>query len=128
MSTKLTAGQKALIESALRLRLAEVEKREVARMGGRSRADHAHEVLEQDGDDASQRLADREVDLTLSDAGMVEIGEISSALLRIDDADFGLCRQCGVQIPFDRLKLKPHALHCVTCESAVEQSARGRPS
>jgi len=128
MSTKLTAGQKALIESALRLRLAEVEKREVARMGGRSRADHAHEVLEQDGDDASQRLADREVDLTLSDAGMVEIGAISSALLRIDDADFGLCRHCGVQIPFDRLKLKPHALNCVTCESAVEQSARGRPS
>ena len=123
MSTTLTAGQRALIENALRMRLAELERQIAARQEGGSRPEHASSFLEQDADDAPQRSADREVDLALSDAEMQELGRVSSALGRLDDADFGFCRQCGVQIPFDRLKIEPQAVRCVACESAAEADA-----
>jgi DnaK suppressor protein len=123
MPTTLTSGQRAMIEADLRARLAEVERRLAARQEGGSRTEHASAFLEQDADDAPQRSADREVDLALSDAGMQELGELSSALQRLHDDDFGFCSQCGVQIPFDRLKIEPQALRCVACESAAEAAA-----
>lgn len=126
MSTAFTAGQKAMIESLLRLRLAELERRIAARQGGGSRPEHASAVLEQDGDDAPQRSADREVDLALSDSDLQELGQVSSALQRLQDDDFGYCLQCGVQIPLERLKIEPHALRCVACEAAAERSAGAR--
>jgi len=51
---------------------------------------------------------------------MQELDQVSSALQRLQDPDFGFCKQCGVQIPFDRLKIEPQALRCVACESAAE--------
>lgn len=124
MSTHLTAGQKALLESALRLRQGELDRRLAAQRGGASRAEHAREVLLQDGDDATQRDADREVDLALTDMEIVELGRVSRALERIHDPDFGLCHDCSAPIPFDRLKLEPQALRCVRCEAAREQANR----
>jgi len=123
MSTHLTAGQRALIESALRLRQNELDRRLAAQQGGQSRAEHAREVLLQDGDDATQRDADREVDLALTDMESVELGRVSRALARIHDPDFGLCQDCSAPIPFDRLKLEPDALRCVRCESEHEKAA-----
>ena len=126
MTTALTAGQTATIENALRMRLAELERRIATRQEGGSRPDHASTFLEQDADDAPQRSTDREVDLALSDADMQELGQVSSALQRLQDEDFGVCRQCGLQIPFERLKIEPHALRCVACESAAEAAAGPR--
>jgi DnaK suppressor protein len=125
MPNTFTAGQKAMIETSLRLRLGELERRLDTRQEGVSRVEHAHEVLEQDGDDAPQRSVDREVDLALTDSDLAEVGQISSALQRLHTAEFGFCRQCGEQIPFDRLKLEPQALHCVSCEEAIERAAGG---
>jgi RNA polymerase-binding transcription factor len=127
MSSHLTAGQKALIESALRLRQSELDRRLATQQGGQSRAEHARDVLLQDRDDATQRDVDREVDLALNDLESVELGRVSRALARIHDADFGLCHDCGTQIPFDRLKLEPYALRCVRCESAHERAEGGAP-
>ena len=127
MSTHLTAGQRALVESALRLRQLELDRRLAAQQGGQSRAEHAREVLLQDGDDATQRDAEREVDLALNDLEMVELGHVSHALRRIHDPDFGLCHDCHAPIPFDRLKLEPHAWRCTRCESAREKAGSGAP-
>ena len=127
MSTHLTAGQRALIESALRLRQHELDRRLAAQQGGQSRAEHAREVLLQDGDDATQRDVDREVDLALNDLEMAELGLVSRALRRIHDPDFGLCHDCRAPIPFDRLKLEPHAWRCTRCESAREKAGSGAP-
>ena len=125
-SNHLTAGQKSLLENALRLRQRELDHRIAAQGGVDARVEHAHDVLEQDGDDAPQRDAEREVDLALTDRDRVELGEVSLALQRLADEGYGLCHDCGAQIPFDRLKLEPQARRCVPCESAREQ-ARGLP-
>ena len=124
MSTHLTGGQRALLKAELELRQRQLDRQLDTHQGGQTRADHAREVLERDYDDAPQRAMDREVDMALSDIDLQALGEISRALQRIDDDDFGLCGDCGAEIPFDRLKVEPCALRCVRCESRHEQEGR----
>jgi DnaK suppressor protein len=87
---------------------------------GRSRIEHARDVLAQDYDDAPQRAMDREVDMALSDIDTQELVAVGRALKRVQDEDYGLCADCGGEIPFQRLKVEPHALRCVACESRRE--------
>jgi DnaK suppressor protein len=124
MSTNLTAGQRAQLKQRLELRQHELDTRLARQLGGASRATHAREVLQQDGDDAPQRAADREIDLALGDAEMRELGAVSQALKRLEQPNFGYCSDCGSAIAFDRLQAEPWALRCVACESAREGAVR----
>jgi DnaK suppressor protein len=118
MKTPLTPGQRAQLKELLELRQHELDSRVASQPQGR--AEHAREVLMQDGDDASQRDADREVDLARSDADLRELGAVSAALARLDEPGFGRCTDCGAAIAFDRLRIEPWALRCVACESRRE--------
>ena len=91
---------------------------------GRSRTEHAQDLLERDYDDAPQRAADREVDLAITDLDVQVLGAVDRALDRLDDPDFGLCADCGAEIPFARLQVAPYAERCVACESEIEQLHR----
>jgi DnaK suppressor protein len=122
----LTAGQHALLETALQQQLQSVERRLAEQLGGVSRAEHAHQVLEQDGDDAPQRDAERELDLARSDRATVSLGELSRALARMGQGEYGLCSDCGAEVPFDRLKVEPWAERCVPCQTAHESAATRR--
>lgn len=126
MSTHLTAGQRALLRAALEQRQHQLDRRLADHLGGRSRAEHARDVLKQDDDDAPQRESERELDMALSDLETQEVGEVSEALRRLDGDGFGLCIACGNAIPFDRLRAEPWALRCVPCETAREQAAQRR--
>jgi DnaK suppressor protein len=123
MSNHLTAGQRAALQARLELRRNELDRRIALHQQGLSRAEHANEVLNQDADDAPQRDADREIDLALSDQELAELGEVSRALRRVHDPDFGVCVDCGSPIPFDRLQAEPQALRCVGC---AERAAKRR--
>jgi DnaK suppressor protein len=125
MSTHLTTGQKAMIEAALRGRDKELRARLQVQQQGQTRAEHARQMLEQDGDDAPQRQPEREIDFALTEMESAELGQIARALQRLAGPDFGLCEDCGVQIPFDRLTLEPQAMHCVACETVRERASRG---
>lgn len=118
--TTLTAGQRSLIKAKLELRLHELQRSLLEHHGGLSRVEHARELLTQDGDDAPQRAADREVDLTLTNLETREIDEVGLALRRIADESFGTCRGCGDAIAFDRLMVEPQATHCVNCLTGTE--------
>jgi DnaK suppressor protein len=122
MTSHLTTAQRAVLEATLRDRQRALD-RAVEGRGGGSRAEHAREVLLQDGDDAAQRDSDREVDLARTDREMVELGEVSRALARLSSAAFGRCDGCGAEIPFDRLRLEPWATRCVTCQALAERKA-----
>jgi DnaK suppressor protein len=126
MSQHLTSGQRALLEAELVRRQHQFDAQLAAHHGGLSRAEHASVVLAQDGDDAPQREGEREIDLALSDRVIQELGSVSSAIRRVHADGFGLCADCGAEIPFDRLKAEPWATRCVACESAHEEAA-GRP-
>ncbi len=124
MTSHLTVGQRALLQTKLVVRQHELDRQLAEHQGGLPRADHAREVLSQDGDDAPQREAERELDMALNDREVSELGAVSEALLRVHDARFGLCADCGTEIPFDRLRVEPWALRCVACESRREGALR----
>ena len=124
MSQHLTAGQKALLEAELEQRQRQLDRRLSEHTDGLSRAEHAREVLLQDGDDAPQRESDREMDLARTDQETQELGAVSDALRRLRGGDYGVCADCGSDIPFDRLKVEPWALRCVACESRRERGPR----
>ena len=123
MSTTLTAGQRALLETALRARRSELEAQIAQQLDGRTRPEHAREVLLQDGDDAPARDADREVDFARSDRGMSEVRAVDDALARLETAHYGVCVDCDARIPFDRLRLNPQVLRCIACQTALEPGA-----
>jgi len=118
----LTPGQHALLEASLQQRQQQLQRRLSEHHGGLSRAEHAHEVLQQDGDDAPQREGERELDMALSDLETRELGAVGQALARMAASSYGRCSDCGIDIPFDRLKVEPWALRCVACETQHEDS------
>ena len=124
LSSPLTQGQRALLESALVRRQHELDRQLVEHQGGLSRVEHAREVLSQDSDDVSHREAERELDMAINDRDLGELGSVSAALRRLKEGPFGLCADCGDEIAFDRLKVEPWALRCVSCEALRERAAR----
>jgi DnaK suppressor protein len=123
MSYNLSPGQRALLQQLLQMRQHELDRRIGLRSGGASRVEQARESLQQDGDDAPQRDAEREIELARADRDLEEQRLVNDALARIHDAKFGLCVDCGESIPFDRLKLEAWALRCVVCEAKRERSS-----
>lgn len=121
MSNYLNPGQRALLQQLLHMRQHELDRRVALRSGGAGRSEQARELLQQDGDDAPQRDADREIDLARADREVEELGAVSNALAHLHDANFGLCVDCGDAIPFERLKLEPWATRCVACEAKRER-------
>ncbi len=47
--------------------------------------------------------------------------QISAALTRIDNGEYGECLQCGEMIPVQRLEFDPAAVYCVPCAEKLAQ-------
>ncbi|MCI4429537.1 MAG: hypothetical protein JHC40_10270 [Burkholderiales bacterium] len=76
---------------ALSDRRDQLETQQRSHQEGHNRAEHARDVLLQDGDDAPQRDADRELDLALSDTEAVELAAIAQAQPRLLIRHYGRC-------------------------------------
>jgi DnaK suppressor protein len=53
-----------------------------------------------------------------------ELRAIEAALAKIASGDYGTCEMCGVDIGFQRLKVKPHAIYCIDCREYVEKEEK----
>jgi len=62
----------------------------------------------------------REIDYTLGDNAEQVLSEIEAALLRIDDRTYGICFNCGNEIPRERLEANPWASLCIDCKRRAE--------
>ena len=124
MSALLTSGQRALLQAELEQRRDALRRQLDEHLRGRSEAERAHDMLTQDGDDAPQRLPEREIANALTAHERRELDAVVAALDRLGRGDYGSCVDCGVGIPYDRLKVEPWALRCVDCESRRERAAR----
>ncbi|MEK8026363.1 MAG: hypothetical protein RLY78_1773 [Pseudomonadota bacterium] len=120
----LDPEQRRWLHETLQQRRLELQHAQQAHLGGGSRAEHAREVLLQDGDDATQRDAERELDLALTDREVVALADVDAALRRLETGRAGQCEACGEPIAWPRLRLQPTATHCIDCASGLE---RGRP-
>ena len=102
----------AAFRTQLEDRLAQLSNR-VERIEGHLR--HTDNTVNADFADRATEAENDEVLQGLDDEGRRELFEIRSALARIDAGTYGVCESCGDKIPEGRLKLVPHARHCVNC-------------
>jgi RNA polymerase-binding transcription factor len=51
-----------------------------------------------------------------------ELRETEGALKRLHTPEYGLCADCGVEIPFARLHANPAAARCAACQSRFEEA------
>jgi DnaK suppressor protein len=83
-------------------------------------------------DEAERSEADVQTELELSLLQMQSetLARVEEALARLATGEYGLCAECGSEIPAARLKALPFAIRCRTCEQERESTDRshGRPS
>ena len=94
------------------------------------RHDQEEEAAEPPGDemDVARSMADVETHATLIERVEDRLKAIDFAFDRLERGLYGVCAQCGEEIPLARLKALPFAAYCVTCEEKRDQAARsGKP-
>jgi len=126
MKHALTVEQRQVLAASLRQRLATVEQEVKARQQSGNSAEQALAVREQDGNDALQLASEREVQEAVEGIEETELRSLRAALARVQEADYGLCNDCGKAIPFGRLQVEPQALRCVACETLHERASEPR--
>ena len=72
--------------------------------------------------DLATNERDRELNLLMSDRERDKISEIDDAIVRIDDGTYGVCEECGTDIPKKRLMIMPFARLCVACKTELEKT------
>jgi DnaK suppressor protein len=121
MKHAITAEQRQALAATLRQRLAAVEQEIQTREQGLNSAEQALAIREQDGNDALQLASEREVQEAVEGIEETELLALRAALARVQEADYGLCADCGKAIPYGRLQVEPQALRCVACETRREK-------
>lgn len=117
----LSKDQRRTLASQLQTHLDDALRSRATQAQGRSQAELAREVLMQDADDASQRAGAHEVDARLADLGSAELDALAAALQRIHGVGYGICADCQMPIPFERLSVEPQALRCTACQTLHER-------
>src|SRR5690242_6233932 len=56
-----------------------------------------------------------EVTEVLAAGARAALRDVLAALYRIDDGTYGLCTDCGAQLPLERLEILPSVGQCLQC-------------
>jgi RNA polymerase-binding protein DksA len=86
-------------------------------------AEETEELTFQDNHlgDIATATFDREMATTLEENSTHVLGEINTALARIEDGTFGVCQRCGNPIAPERLEALPWATLCIECKRKQER-------
>lgn len=108
-----------------------VERERVQKTIAGLREDHPgriDEEVEELGSTTDNHLAetatatlDREIDYTLGENSEQVLAEIDAALKRIEAGTYGICTNCGREIPQERLEAYPWASLCIDCKREAER-------
>lgn len=77
-----------------------------------------------DVEEGDPEIIEREKSVTLLDALELKLTAVEHALNSIKAEQYGVCERCGVEIPQERLEVKPEATLCVKCQGDVERMLR----
>ena len=89
----------------LEIRLSNTHKH-ITHADGPPNPDFAEQAVERQND---------EVVYGLNESAKSELIQIKRALERMDNGDYGICQECGRQIPVERLKAIPYTSYCKDC-------------
>jgi YteA family regulatory protein len=76
--------------------------------------------------DHGTELFERQKDIALNEHAEKELEEINEALHAIDEGTYGICTECGADIPFERLQAVPTADRCINHANS-DTFERNRP-
>ncbi|KKR04085.1 MAG: DnaK suppressor protein [Parcubacteria group bacterium GW2011_GWF2_39_13b] len=71
----------------------------------------------QSTDEMAQEVSMYEAALPLERALEKKLQDINAALSKIENNQYGICENCGEEIPIERLETKPEAKNCVKCKA-----------
>ena len=74
-----------------------------------------------DSQEQAQELENAEVVDALGNEARAELTRIAKALDQLKNGDYGVCADCGEDIPMARLEAYPFADRCIRCATAAEQ-------
>ena len=73
-----------------------------------------------DPNDRATQESDHIFNLRIRDRERKLIAKIDEALERIKDGSFGICEECGKDIPESRLQVRPVTTLCIKCKEKQE--------
>ena len=73
--------------------------------------------------DVASDANEQTLELSLERAERIHLAEIEAALHRIKDGHYGICEECGLAIPVERLQALPWTRYCVRC-AGISQRQR----
>lgn len=84
------------------------------------------DVLTRDYEDVdfAQAISDRETSDTLIQLLDENREQVERALERLAQGKYGNCEDCGEEIPRERLKFRPEATRCVSCQARWDRTYR----
>jgi len=94
-----------------------------AQRGGKiGRAEAAQDRHDVQSGDRAQNEAERDLAMSIDVRETEALTAIDSALKRIEAGSYGLCIDCGIDIPTARLHANPVASRCVACQGRHEHA------
>jgi RNA polymerase-binding protein DksA len=119
----LTIEQRENLQQLLVSRAA-VLREEIAsalRSSGEARAISLANHLD-DIDDAAVADLESALDIASLERDVQELRAVEAAAVRLHTPDYGVCDDCGAEIPYARLDAQPTATRCVACQSRRERA------
>ncbi|HEY6240679.1 MAG TPA: TraR/DksA family transcriptional regulator [Burkholderiales bacterium] len=122
----LTLEQRESLQRQLTERAAQLREEIAAALRGSG--DTEAMALANHLDEIDDAVADLEssIDVAEIERHVGELGRIESALGRLHEPDFGVCADCGAEIPYSRLSAEPSATRCISCHTKAERSRADR--
>ncbi len=117
MHPKLAAPYKTLLVAQ---RTSLLEQRANLRGGAVGRAEASAEHFGQKEDSSAQLNTERELEFALDARESAELNQVQAALDRIAAGSYGVCIDCGTDIPAARLYATPEAERCIACQQITE--------
>jgi DnaK suppressor protein len=74
--------------------------------------------------DVARSLADVGTHAGLIEKAEYRLKAIDHALSRLEEGRYGICEECGEEIPLERLQVVPFAACCVSCQQARNRSRK----
>ena len=78
--------------------------------------------------DIAKSLSDVETHASLIDRAQNQLRQIDNALSQLEQGDYGVCANCGEEIPLARLQVIPFATYCVDCQENVNRGSLSQGS
>jgi RNA polymerase-binding transcription factor DksA len=112
------------VDERLAQREREIEERRAAlRAGGRPEGDALADYDQHPGDQGTETYM-QEMDDTTELILDEEVGRVKEARQALEDGRYGVCVDCGKEIPKERLEAVPESTRCVEDQRAHEARLR----